>query len=67
MINDVNMTPKMMFSFLIDPELAEGLTALKRRDGASKGEIIRRALTAYLKRQGVMKAERKRVAARKRP
>ena len=61
------MTPKMMFSFLIDPELADGLTALKRRDGASKGESIRRALAAYLKKQGVMKTGRKRVVPRKRP
>ena len=60
------MTPKKNYSFMIDPELAEGLKALKRRDGASEGESIRRALTAYLKRKGVMKAERKRVGARSR-
>ena len=62
-----DMTPKKLCSFLIDPELADGLKALKRHDGASHGESIRRALTAYLKRKGVMKTERKRVAARKRP
>ena len=61
------MTPKKACTFMIDPELAAGLKALKSRDGASEGEIIRRALAAYLKKQGVMKAERKRVVARKRP
>ena len=61
------MTPKRMCSFYIDPELAEGLKALKRRDGASEGESIRRALAAYLKKQGVIKAGRKRVEARQRP
>ena len=66
MIWESSMTPKKMCSFLIDPELADGLKALKRRDGASEGESIRRALTAYLKRKGVMKAERKRAATRSR-
>ena len=61
------MTPKKACTFMIDPELDEGLKALKRRDGASESESIRRALTAYLKRKGVMKAERKRGPARSRP
>ncbi len=61
------MTPKIRHTFMIDPELADGLKTLKARDGASEGESIRRALTAYLKRKGVMKAERKRAATRKRP
>lgn len=60
------MPRKTMSSFMIDPELAAGLEALKRRDGASKGESIRRALAAYLKRKGVMKSARKRAATRKR-
>ena len=51
---------------MIDPELDKGLKALKRRDGSSEGESIRRALAAYLKRKGVMKADRKRGATRKR-
>ena len=61
------MTPKKSYHFMIDPELDEGLKALKRRDGTSEGESIRRALAAYLKRKGVKKTGRKRVAARKRP
>ena len=61
------MTLKKSYHFMIDPELDKGLKALKRRDGASEGESIRRALAAYLKRKGVTKTGRKRVAARKRP
>ena len=52
---------------MIDPELAEGLKALKRRGGASEGESIRRALADYLKKRGVIKAGRKRAGTRKRP
>ncbi len=55
------MMPKKLYSFKIDPELREGLKALKRRDGASEGESCRRALADYLQRKGVMKkAGRKR-------
>ena len=62
------MTPKIRHTFMIDPEFAEGLKVLKERDGASEGESIRRALADYFKKKGVtVKAERKRVVARKRP
>ena len=61
-----DMTPKKNYNFMIDPDLAEGLKALKRRDGASEGEIIRRALAEHLKRKGVMNAERKRAGTRTR-
>ncbi len=62
------MTPKKNYSFMIDPELAEGLKVLKRRDAASEGESIRRALVDYFKKKGVtVKADRKRGVTRKRP
>ena len=61
------MTPKARYSFMIDPELAEGLKALKAKDGASESESIRRALADYLKKKGVtVKAPRPRVRARSR-
>ena len=61
------MTPKKHYNFMIDPELAEALKALKARDGASEGEIIRRALAAYFKGKRVtVKAPRPRVRARDR-
>ena len=57
------MTAKKLCNFYLDPELVEGLKALKKRDGASEGESVRRALAAYLKKQSVIKkaAPRRRV------
>jgi hypothetical protein len=53
---------------VIDDDLAAGLKAVKERDGIGESEQARRALRAWLESKGVMKkAERKRVAARKRP
>ena len=61
------MTPRKRYSFWIDDEQAEGLKAVKVRDGVLESEQIRRALDTWLKKRGVMKAGRKRVVARKRP
>ena len=61
------MTPRKLYNFYIDPELAEGLKALKEKTGAPEAESIRRALFEYLRKQGVIKADRKRAITRKRP
>lgn len=61
------MAPRKLYNFLIDPELAAGLKALKERDGAPESETVRRALRGYLQRKGVLKAERSRAVTRKRP
>jgi hypothetical protein len=61
------VTPKRIYSFMIDPDLAAALKAVKERDGVPEGEQIRRALRQWMERRGVMKAERKRAATRKRP
>ena len=45
---------KKQYGFLISEELANGLKALKERDGVPEGETIRRALAEYLARKGVM-------------
>ena len=61
------MTPKRVYSFMIDPELSEALKAVKERDGISEGEQIRRALTAWFKAKRVkVETERKRAVTRKR-
>jgi hypothetical protein len=57
------MPRKTRAQFLLDPELSAGLKALKRRDGTPEGESVRRALTAYLGKQGVLKTEGKRSAS----
>jgi hypothetical protein len=61
-----SVTPRKLYNFYIDPELAQGLKALKERDGAPEAESVRRAVREYLERQGVIRAERKRAATRKR-
>ena len=69
-LEDVLMTPRKRYSFFIDEELEAGLKALKRRDGMPEAEALRRALAGFLKRKGIIKAEktgRKRADTRKRP
>lgn len=63
------MAAKRVYSFMIDPELAESLKAIKERDGVSEGEQIRRALQAWFRSKGVTKrkAGRERAQTRKRP
>lgn len=55
---------KKQYGFLISPELAAGLKALKERDGITESEAIRRALTEHLKSKGVMKPDTARKRAR---
>ena len=61
------MTPKKLAAFRLDPELIDGLQAVKDRTGAPIAEQVRRAIVAWLDKNGVKKTERKRVAARERP
>lgn len=61
------MTPKKTFTFAISDELKAGLTEVRERDGISEAEQIRRGIQMWLESKGVMqRAERKRVAARRR-
>jgi hypothetical protein len=41
------------YTFLITRELDADLKSLKKRDGTPEGEIIRRALRAWLRHQGI--------------
>lgn len=60
--------PKKYYTFMIDVDLADALKVLKDRDGVPESEQIRRALRLWLESKGVTKkAERPRVAPRKRP
>lgn len=60
------MTPRKLYNFYIDPDLADGLKKLKKQHGTPEGESVRRALKMYLKAEGVLKTERKRASTRKR-
>ena len=59
---------RKLFTFPIDDDLAVLLKEVKRRDGVSEAEQVRRGIRMWLESKGVMKkAERPRVAARRRP
>ena len=66
MLGSPLMTPRKMYTFYIDQELADGLKALKEETGAPESESIRRAIAEYLRRFGIIKAERPRAVTRKR-
>lgn len=59
------VTPKVRYNFWLETEKRDGLRAIKERDGIPESEQIRRAIDAWLESKGV-KADRPRVAARKR-
>jgi hypothetical protein len=62
----VSPSTKKQTAFRIDPEILDGLQAVKDRDGVPISEQVRRALTAWLESKGI-KTERKRAVTRKRP
>jgi hypothetical protein len=62
------VTPRKLYNFYIDPDLAEGLKTLKERRRTSEGQLVREAIQEYLSRNGVTaRADRKRAGRRKRP
>ena len=61
------VTPRKLYNFLIDADLAAGLKAVKARDGVSESEQIRRALREALVKKGVMQADRRRRRTTSRP
>jgi hypothetical protein len=61
------MSPKARYQFMIEPVQRDALRKIKQDSGVPEGEQIRRAIDSWLKAQGAIKADRKRVVARKRP
>jgi hypothetical protein len=53
-------------TFRLDEDLLSGLKAVQDRDGIPPSEQARRAIRAWLEAKGVVKAERKRAATRRR-
>ena len=53
------MAPRKLYNFLIDPDLAVGLKALKEREGVAASETVRRAVRAWLVERGVLKPARR--------
>jgi hypothetical protein len=60
------MTPRKRYSFWINDKQADGLKVVKAAEDISESEQIRQALNDWLKKKGVMKADRKRASTRKR-
>jgi hypothetical protein len=60
------VTPRKLYTFAIDPDLAEGLKKAKEDTGAAESEIVRRAIRAWMEQRGYLKSERKRASTRKR-
>jgi len=60
------LTPKRLYNFMLDPELAEALKTLKARDGVSEGEIVRRGIKLYVESKGIkVKAPHRRAQTRR--
>jgi hypothetical protein len=49
------VSPKKLQNFYMDPELSDGLKAVKARDGIPEAEQVRRAVREWLERKGVLK------------
>lgn len=47
------LTPKRLYNFMLDPEIADALKALKARDGVSEAEIVRRGIRMYVESKGI--------------
>jgi Ribbon-helix-helix protein, copG family len=60
------VAPKKLYTFAIDPDLAAALKRVKAKDGIGESEQIRRALRAWFRKRGVIKADRPRAQTRKR-
>lgn len=52
-------------AFRIEPELHEGLQAVRERDGVGISEQVRRAIRAWLESRGAIKAAPRRVSPRR--
>lgn len=61
------MSPRKLYSFAIDPDLAEALKRVKARDGVGESEQIRRALRKWFEVKGEIKTGSKRAVTRKKP
>ncbi len=60
------MTPRRVATFRLDDDLIQGLQDVYERDGVQPAEQVRRAVRRALEEKGVIKAERKQAATRKR-
>jgi hypothetical protein len=60
------MPRKKLYTFAIDPDLAQALKDVKAADGVGESEQIRRALRTWFEKRGVMKKTPNRSAGTRR-
>lgn len=48
-----SVTNRLLFNFVISPQMKEALKAIKERDGISESEQARRALAAWIESKGI--------------
>jgi hypothetical protein len=66
-VGDVDLSPKELTAFRVDPELMEALRLVKERDGIPIAEQVRRGLQMWFDSKGVkVKTARKRARTGKR-
>jgi len=44
---------RLLFNFVVSPEMKDALRAIKERDGISESEQARRALAAWIESKGI--------------
>ena len=60
------MSPKKLYSFKIDPELAEALKRVKERDHVGESEQIRQGLKLWFRKKGIkVKSPKRRAVTRR--
>jgi hypothetical protein len=47
------MADRLLFNFVISPDMKEALRTIKERDGISESEQARRALAAWIESKGI--------------
>jgi hypothetical protein len=65
MLSYVTPRTRRTYTFWIEPAQADGLKALKERDGVPESESVRRAIDAWLRTKGI-RTDKTRAATRKR-
>jgi hypothetical protein len=60
----IDVMTRQKYSLYLDAELIEGIRRLKQKSGVPESETIRRALRAWLQKQGALRRREGRKKAR---
>lgn len=53
MTHDPNVAERLLFNFIIEPEMKRAIETIKERDGISESEQARRALRSWIESRGI--------------